>query len=205
MEPCPIQRFAWMRDQLVDRNRVNEMQMLNHAVLHGAPDQGDLAIHDVPERSESPCQVEGNRPSAPLMGAPHAEHFRAGRLDDAIRELTIKLEKGIKVYQIVIATIVLIVCAFGYRATGMESAQLFALVRRHVWTTANPIPSDSLRKPGYSWRCRESNPGPCRIFPSFYVCSCAIAFSAPALRAALCGGSPVTVWFSACLRNRDDW
>ena len=35
------------------------------------------------------------------------------------------------------------------------------------------------------WRCRESNPGPCRLLPYFYVCSRAIVFSTPVLRAAL--------------------
>ena len=35
------------------------------------------------------------------------------------------------------------------------------------------------------WRCRESNPGPCRILPFFYVCSRAIAVLIPMLRAAL--------------------
>ncbi len=55
------------------------------------------------------------------------------------------------------------------------------------------------------WRCRESNPGPCRIFPFFYVRSRAAAVSAPALCTALRGGGPVTVWFSARSRDRSDW
>ncbi len=29
------------------------------------------------------------------------------------------------------------------------------------------------------WRCRESNPGPCRSLPFFYVCSRAIAARPP--------------------------
>ena len=55
------------------------------------------------------------------------------------------------------------------------------------------------------WRCRESNPGPCRILPFFYVRSRAVAVSAPALCTALRGGGPVTVWFSARSRDRSDW
>ncbi len=38
----------------------------------------------------------------------------------------IKLEKSIQVYRIAIATIVLIVCAFGYRATGTVGTTLRA-------------------------------------------------------------------------------
>ena len=30
-----------------------------------------------------------------------------------------------------------------------------------------------------SWRCRESNPGPCRLLPFFYVCSHAVATRPP--------------------------
>ena len=80
--------------------------------------------------------------------------------------------------------------------------------RQELVSRANRLPADarsqaSVRTPW--WRCRESNPGPCRIFPFFYVRSRAVAVSAPALCTALRGGGPVTVWFSARSRDRSDW
>jgi len=67
------------------------------------------------------------------------------------------------------------------------------------------LPADACSINWLWWRCRESNPGPCRIFPFFYVRSRAAAVSAPALCTALRGGGPVTVWFSARSRDRSDW
>ena len=53
---------------------------------------------------------------------------------------------------------------------------------RQAARVSRPMPADarshaSVRTPW--WRCRESNPGPCRIFPFFYVRSRAVAVSAP--------------------------
>jgi hypothetical protein len=42
-----------------------------------------------------------------------------------------------------------------------------------------PPPHSHLREAGASWRCRESNPGPFRTLPYFYVCSRAIAARPP--------------------------